>query len=481
MSLSPAEVWKLLLDRARQELPDQTFQAWLEPTEALSIEGSTLFIGAPDQFTADWNESKHASLLSSYSPIVLGHPLNVVFRVNEERKKRSQMDFFVAPPAISAKPVPPQNGTSSPPLSQRYTFDLFVIGKSNELAAAAALTVSQAPGRVYNPLFIYGDTGLGKTHLMQAVAHETLQRNPQTRITYVGTEQFMNELISSILDRTGAEFRRRYRETDLLLIDDVHFLKGRKETTQEEFFHTFNALYEAGRQIVLTSDRPPSEIAGLEARLISRFQWGMVADIGLPDFEHRVAILKQKAQLDRLELTIPDDVIHFIAEHVRSNVRELEGSIIKLLAYASLKHKDITVEVAREALRDKLRAIEGLEPEANGTLTILTIQQAVAKEWGVTVDGLRSKTRTKTLTVPRQIAMYLTRELLATQLVEIGNAFGGRDHSTVIHSIEKVQDAVTEDPKLKSRIGRLRGMLETFGPEPSLRVERSSSSHFRPA
>jgi chromosomal replication initiator protein len=461
MSLSPAEVWKRLLDRARQELPDQTFQAWLEPTEALTIEGSTLFVGAPDQFTADWNDSKHAELLSSYAPIVLGYPLSVAFRVHEERKKRSQMDFFVSPPPAS-KPMVPHNGTSSPPLSERYTFDLFVVGKSNELAAAAANAVSQAPGKVYNPLFIYGDTGLGKTHLMQAVAHETLQRSPKTRITYVGTEQFMNELIGSILDRTGAEFRRRYRETDLLLIDDVHFLKGRKETTQEEFFHTFNALYEAGRQIVLTSDRPPSEIAGLEARLISRFQWGMVADISLPDFEHRVAILKQKAQLDRLELTIPDDVIHFIAEHVRSNVRELEGSIIKLLAYASLKHKDITVDVAREALRDKLRAIEGLQHEGSALLTIFTIQQAVAKEWGVTVDGLRSKTRTKTLTTPRQIAMYLVRELLSTQLVEIGNAFGGRDHSTVIHSLEKVQQSITQDSELKARINRIRNSLEAF-------------------
>jgi chromosomal replication initiator protein len=262
----------------------------------------------------------------------------------------------------------------------------------------------------------------------------------------------------------------------LLLIDDVHFLKGRKETTQEEFFHTFNALYEAGRQIVLTSDRPPSEIAGLEARLISRFQWGMVADISMPDFEHRVAILKQKAQLDRLELTIPDDVIHFIAEHVRSNVRELEGSIIKLLAYASLKHKDITVEVAREALRDKLRAIEGLEQDSDALLTVFTIQQAVAKEWAVTVDGLRSKTRTKTLTVPRQIAMYLARELLGTQLVEIGNAFGGRDHSTVIHSIEKVQDSVTEDPILKTRINRIRGMLQTLNIVPGSRVERTTAS-----
>ena len=476
MSLSPAEVWKRLLDRARQELPDQTFQAWLEPTEALSVEGSTIFVGAPDQFTADWNESKHAELLSSYAPIVLGHPLNVAFRVNEERKKRSQMDFFVAPPPSATRPLQPQNGTSSPPLSERYTFDLFVIGKSNELAAAAAHAVSQAPGRVYNPLFIYGDTGIGKTHLMQAIAHETLKRSPETRITYVGTEQFMNELISSMLDRTGPEFRRRYRETDLLLIDDVQFLKGRKEATQEEFFHTFNALYEAGRQIVLTSDRPPSEIAGLEARLVSRFQWGMVADIGLPDFEHRVAILKQKAQLDRLEMTIPDDVIHFIAEHVRSNVRELEGSIIKLLAYASLKHKDITVDVAREALRDKLRAIEGLEPDSSATLTILTIQQAVAKEWGVTVDGLRSKTRTKNLTTPRQIAMYLAREILATQLVEIGNAFGGRDHSTVIHSLEKVQEAITTDSQLKTRINRIRGMLETFNFRPPPRVERISVS-----
>lgn len=471
MSLSPAEVWKRLLDRARQELPDQTFQAWLEPTEALTIEGNTLFVGAPDQFTADWNDSKHAELLSSYAPIVLGHPLTVAFRVHEERKKRSQMDFFVSPPPASVKPMVPHNGTSSPPLSGRYTFDLFVVGKSNELAAAAANAVSQAPGKVYNPLFIYGDTGLGKTHLMQAVAHETLQRSPKTRITYVGTEQFMNELIGSILDRTGAEFRRRYRETDLLLIDDVHFLKGRKETTQEEFFHTFNALYEAGRQIVLTSDRPPSEIAGLEARLISRFQWGMVADIGLPDFEHRVAILKQKAQLDRLELTIPDDVIHFIAENVRSNVRELEGSIIKLLAYASLKHKDITVDVAREALRDKLRAIEGLQHEGNASLTIFAIQQAVAKEWGVTVDGLRSKTRTKTLTIPRQIAMYLVRELLSTQLVEIGNAFGGRDHSTVIHSLEKVQQSINQDPSFKARINRIRNSLEAFNFRSSPNVE----------
>lgn len=458
MSLSPAEVWKRLLDRARQDIPEQTFRTWLEPTEALSIEGNVISIGVPDQFAADWNESKHAELFASYAPIALGHPLKVVFRVNEERKKRSQMDFFVAPPAASLTTSKSQQNASLAQLSERYTFDHFVIGKSNELAAAAAHAVSQAPGKVYNPLFIYGDTGLGKTHLMQAIAHDIVERHPETRITFVGTEQFTNELVSAIQTRSNAAFRRQYRETDLLLVDDVHFLKG-KEATQEEFFHTFNALYEAGRQIVLTSDRAPSEIAGLESRLVSRFQWGMVADIELPDFEHRVAILNQKAQLDHLEFTIPDDVIRFIAENVRSSVRELEGSIIKLLAYASLKHQDISVDVAREALRDKLRP-DSITNGAQPALSIQTIQQIVAREWGVTPEGLRSKTRTKTLTLPRQIAMFLSRELLGIQLIEIGHAFGGRDHSTVIHSIEKIGDATRQDPMFKTRVEKVRSVLE---------------------
>lgn len=460
MSLSPTETWKRLLDRARQDIPEQTFRTWLEPTEALSIDGNTISVGVPDQFAADWNESKHAELFATYAPIALGYPLKVVFRVQEERKKRSQMDFFVAPPPTSSAPSRGQYAASLAQLSDRYTFDHFVIGKSNELAAAAAHAVSQAPGKVYNPLFIYGDTGLGKTHLMQAIAHDILERNPQTRITFVGTEQFTNELVSAIQTRSNAAFRRQYRETDLLLVDDVHFLKG-KEATQEEFFHTFNALYEAGRQIVLTSDRAPSEIPGLESRLVSRFQWGMVADIELPDFEHRVAILKQKSQLDHLELTIPDDVIRFIAENVRSSVRELEGSIIKLLAYASLKHEDVTVDVAREALRDKIRLSESHET-MQPALTITGIQQVVSKEWGVTAEGLRSKTRTRTLTLPRQIAMFLTRDLMGTQLMEIGNAFGGRDHSTVIHSIDKITQAVRADPVFKNRVDKVRAMLESL-------------------
>jgi chromosomal replication initiator protein len=298
---------------------------------------------------------------------------------------------------------------------------------------------------------------------MQAVGHEIVRLRPETRVTLVGTEQFTNDLVGSIQNRTTAEFRRRYREVDLLLVDDVHFLKG-KEATQEEFFHTFNAIYEAGRQIILTSDRPPSEIPGLEARLVSRFQWGMVVDIELPDFEHRTAILRKKAELDHLDRAIPADVIRFIAEHVRSNIRELEGSIIKLLAYSSLRHRDVSVDLAREALRDKLRGSESSSGERNTRqrLDVTTIQEVVAREWGVTPEGLRSKTRTKTLTTPRQIAMYLMRELLGLQLVEIGATFGGRDHSTVIHSLERVSEMLANDLSIAERVARLRTMLETL-------------------
>jgi chromosomal replication initiator protein len=461
MTLSAAEVWSRLLDRARLELPKEVFRTWLEPTEALELDGSTIRVGVPDQFAVDWNESKHANLLASYAPIALGHPIRVEFTVHEERRTRPQIDMFVERPPRPEPPPPVSAGSTSTPLSPRYTLEHFVIGKSNELAAAASLAAAQAPGKVYNPLFIYGATGIGKTHLMQAVAHEILQRAPSTRVAFVGTEQFTNEFIAAIQKRTQLEFKRKYREIDLLLVDDIQFLKG-KEQTQEEFFHTFNALYEAGRQIILTSDRPPAEIAGLEARLVSRFQWGMVADIELPDLEHRIAILQHKAQLDHLDQTIPDGVIRFIAENIKSSVRELEGSIIKVLAYASLKRREITVDLAREALRDKLRPLEGAGEGPEQGLSIPVIQQAVAREFGVTVDGLRSKTRTKSLTTPRQVAMYLARDLLGTQLVEIGAAFGGRDHSTVIHSLERVGEMIREEPDFATRVERLRTALEAL-------------------
>jgi chromosomal replication initiator protein len=365
------------------------------------------------------------------------------------------MDFFVTAPAQAAV----QTNPSAQPLNDRYTFDSFVIGKSNQLAAAAAHAVVEAPGKTYNPLFIYGATGLGKTHLMQAIAHSMVRTRPDTRVLYVSAEQFINEVIEGITRRTMPEFRKRYRsDIDLFLVDDVHFLES-KEATQEEFFHTFNALYEGGKQIALTSDRPPKEIPGLEARLVSRFEWGMVADIGQPDLEHRIAILRKKQEQDHLEMTIPDDVLRFIAEHVRSNVRELEGCIIKLLLYASLKHREVSIELAREALADKIRPGDDSLAAPKTLPTIDRIQDVVARRWGVTAEQLRSKARIKTLVIPRQIAMYLARDLLQMQLMEIGHAFGGRDHSTVIHSVDKVQRQMSRDRGFRDRIESARAEL----------------------
>jgi chromosomal replication initiator protein len=463
MQLSAKDAWKRILDEAHRELPDHTIRTWLEPTEAIALDEGRLIVGAPDQFAVEWNETKHAPLLSKLAEPLLGQPTAVVFRVHDDRQKRPQMDFFVAPPPAARADGEgvgrPAANPSTQPLNERYTFDTFVIGKSNELAAAAAHAAAESPGKTYNPLFIYGATGLGKTHLMQAIAHTVCQRQPDTRVLYVGAEQFINEVIESIHSRTMPEFRRRYRtDVDLFLVDDVHFLEG-KEMTQEEFFHTFNALYEGNKQIVLTSDRPPKEIPGLEARLVSRFEWGMVADIGQPDLEHRIAILRKKQEQDHLEMTIPDDVLRFIAEHVRSNVRELEGCIIKLLLYASLKHKEVSIELAREALSDRIRPGEDSSQAARAMPSINKVQEVVARRWGVTPEGLRSKARIKTLTVPRQIAMYLARELLEMQLVEIGQAFGGRDHSTVIHSVDKVSRQMSRDRTFRERVEHARQEL----------------------
>ena len=458
MTLTATEVWMRLLDRARIQLSDHIVETWLAPLTAAEFSGESLTLNAPDQFSVEWNERRHSAILESLAPVALGHPIKIELRVNQERLQRSQMDLFVPVKgqerSVMAPERPRENVTLSS-LNDRYTFDTFVVGKSNDLAAAAAAAVAQAPGKTYNPLFFYGPTGLGKTHLMQAIAQDIIRRSPATRVTYITTEQFTNDVITSIGKGAMHDFRRRYRETDLFLVDDVHFIGG-KNSTQEEFFHTFNALYEAGRQIVLTSDRPPSDIPKLEARLASRFAWGMVADLGQPDLEHRIAILRRKAAMDHLEHTIPDDVLHFIADHVQSNVRELEGSIIKLLAYASLKHRVITVELAREALRDKLRANDAAAARPDRQDRMGMIQQRVAGEWGVTVEGLQSKTRTKNLTVPRQVAMYLAREVLGLQLVEIGQAFGGRDHSTVIHSLERVVDMMKDSGDFRGRVEKVR-------------------------
>jgi chromosomal replication initiator protein len=460
MSLSAAEVWTRLLDAARRDIPELTFRTWLEPAKPYRFEHDVIEVSVPDQMAVEWNEAKHAPILAGYAPTALGHPIRIVFRVDDERKARDQMDLFVAPQATSVvKPESEDIGGINTTLNPRYTFSTFVIGKSNELAAAAAQGAAESPGKTFNPLFIYGPTGVGKTHLMQALGHALLARRRELRIAFVPSEQFVNELIAAMRAGSQAAFKNQYRRADVLLVDDVHFIAG-KERTQEEFFHTFNALYEAGRQIVLTSDRPPGEIQGLEARLVSRFEWGMVADVGMPDLEHRIAILQRKIELDALDQTIPESVLRFIAENVRASVRELEGSIIKLLAFASLRRGAITIDLAREALRDKLR------PGADGQLgdpgvTPYTIQQAVAREFGVTPEGLRSQTRTKVLTVPRQIAMHLIRELLGTSLVEIGQVFGNRDHSTVIHSLERAKAMLAEDKDIRDRTDRLRLLLES--------------------
>ncbi len=461
MTLNAKDLWKRVLEGAKRDIPEAMIHTWLLPTVPLSFEGGTLVVSTPDDFAKRWNEEKYAVALTGVATEAAGENVSVVFEVAAERQKRPQMDLFVpaATPGVQQAPAAPTN-PSAQPLNPRYVFDTFVIGKSNELAAAAH-AVATAPGKQYNPFFIYGPTGLGKTHLMQAIAHEVSARNPGTRVLYVGAEQFINEVIEGIHGRTMADLRKRYRnDVDLFLVDDVHFLEG-KEATQEEFFHTFNAIYEGGKQIVLTSDRPPKEIPGLEARLVSRFEWGMVADVKQPDLEHRIAILRKKQEQDHLETTIPDDVLRFIAESVRSNVRELEGCIIKLLLYASLRHKEISIELAREALADKLRPGDDADAKHRTLPTIEKVQEVVARRWGVTPEGLRSKARIKTLTVPRQIAMFLARELLQMQLVEIGQAFGGRDHSTVIHSVDKVQSQLGRDRQFRERVDSARQELLT--------------------
>jgi chromosomal replication initiator protein len=450
MPQSAQEVWKRVLDEASRQLPETVVRAWLEPTEAVALEEGSLVVAAPDEFNAKWNETNHGSVLTRIAGMVTGRDIAVVFKVQDDRRRRPQMDFFVSPPAPPAAPMGQTSWTT--PLNERYSFENFVIGKSNQLAAAAAHAAVEAPGKTYNPLFFYGATGLGKTHLMQAIGQGLLKRRPQTRVVYVSAEQFINDVIEGISRRTMPELRKRYRnDIDLFLVDDVHFLEG-KEATQEEFFHTFNALYDAGRQIVLSSDRQPKEIPGLEARLVSRFEMGMVADIGQPDLEHRIAILRKKQEQDHLEMTIPDDVLRFIAEHVRSNVRELEGCIIKLLLYASLKHREVTIDLAREALADKIKTGDEFPSAPRSLPTIDRIQDVVARRWGVTAEQLRSKARIKTLVVPRQIAMYLARDLLQMQLIEIGQAFGGRDHSTVIHSVGKVERQMARDRGFRERV-----------------------------
>ena len=456
MELTASEAWSRILEGARSKLPEPTYRIWLAETEPLALSQDLLAVGAGSEFAAEWIEDKYGRMLSEVAENVLGRRLTISFQhhADEGNRRPTGGPSALGPsqgspqrPRESAPPPPPAQPVGAP-LNERYTFDRFVVGSNNQLAAAAARAVGDSPARMYNPLFIYGGVGLGKTHLMHAIGHTLLARDPVRRVAYVSSEWFTNDLIASIQDGRMSEFRRRYREIDLLLIDDVHFL-GEKERTQEEFFHTFNALYEAQRQIVLTSDRPPKEIPGLEERLVSRFEWGLVTDIRSPDLETRVAILRKKA--DEGDIAIEDEVLDFIARNCRSNVRELEGAVIKLLAYSSLTQRDITTDLAREALGGVLAPQAERTPEA--------IRKHVADAYGVGVDALTSRRRTREVTVPRQVAMYLMRELLDLPLTQIGDHFGGRDHSTVIHSINKVEQELADDERIRERIDALRSEL----------------------
>ena len=479
MELTASEAWTSITAAAREVLPEQTIRTWLASTEAVALDEDTLVVAAATRFAVEWIEDKYGVLLRQIAEREFGDSFSLRFE-HRGRGSAERLDFpelggavrdeagagtaadghggmatgttesdsaAVARAGVTTATRTPEQAARSAGLNTRYTFDRFVVGNNSQLAAAASRGAADTPAKLYNPLFIYGDTGLGKTHLMHAVGNEILHRNPAAQISYVPSEQFTNEMISAIQGGRTAEFRKRYRQMDVLLVDDVHFL-GNKEATQEEFFHTFNSLYDAHRQIVVTSDRPPQEIPGLQERLVSRFEWGLVTDIKPPDFETRVAILQKKAAEDGLSME--EEVIEFIARNRKTSVRQLEGAVIKLLAYSSLTRREMTLELAREALGPR----EGEEEDQGPTPE--EIRKRTAEAWGVTVDNLVSKRRTKNFTVPRQIAMYIIKTLLDLPYTEIGGLFGGRDHSTVIHSVNKVEADMAADAELRRRVQKLR-------------------------
>lgn len=458
MEVGATEFWDRILEQARPGLPEQTFSTWLSSARAVSWEAGVLHVVAPSRFHAEWLEDKFGDTVHEIAVRVLGGPVQLRFSPAQGGAARSAPEISVAPvvepspPAPAPSPAPAAHSVSG--LNTRYTFDRFIVGRNNRLAEAASQSVAERPARSYNPLFLYGATGLGKTHLMQAIANRILETGEATRICYIPAEQFVNEMVTAIYEHTTDAFRSRYRSYDLLLVDDVQFLR-RKEHTQEEFFHTFNVLYNGGRQIVLTSDRHPKELDGLEARLVSRFEWGLVAAVHPPDYETRIAILRKKADEDQVALDA--DVIELIAECCKSSVRELEGAIIKLLAVSSLTRREVTLELARKALvgAGGAHALRPPDPAL--------IRDAVAETWDVTVDSLMSVRRSRAIVVPRQVAMFLMRELLDLSLAGIGREFGGRDHSTVIHSVRKVEERMQADDPFREKVDGLRQRLAEGG------------------
>ena len=436
---TPDLLWTAVADRIRDDLSPMVFGAWFSTTRALALDGDVLEVGVPNEFTRSWIEG-HFSELVRKAATAADPGVSVRFRVTDGEParatatapSRARAGDGQAAGAASAAGAPSQ----AEPLRSKYTFGSFVIGSSNRFAHAAALAVAEAPGQAYNPLVIYGDTGLGKTHLLQAIAHYVLMHAPGMRARYVTCEAFTNEFIAAIKDKRVDAFKRRYREEfDVLLIDDIHFLAG-KEGIQEEFFHTFNTLHASGRQLVLSSDRAPREISDLADRLRSRFEWGLLVDVQPPDIETRIAILHKRVAADRVRIADPE-LLPAIARRVPTNIRELEGALTRVLAYASLTGRPASAALVRETLRDL--------PDADRPVSVATIKQVVSEAFGIPVPELESAKRSQVVVAPRQLAMYLCRELTDATLPAIGREFGGRDHTTVLYAVQKISRRLHHD------------------------------------
>jgi len=434
------KVWQRAADSLKEKLGSAAFEAWILPLKPKLADKCSLILEAPDGFFKDWVGKYYQQSIQEAIQEAAQEKITVTLGLSRETQKDTTSNPIEVPKKIG------EETRDSLQLNSRYTFENFVIGSSNRHAHAYCLAVAESPAKAYNPLFIYGGVGLGKTHLLQAVCHQLRGKSQKNlKIHYLSSERFTNELIDAIQHRSTAAFRQKYRNMDMLVIDDIHFIAG-KESTQEEFFHTFNTLYDAHKQIVISSDRPPKEIANLEEKLVSRFSWGLTTDIQPPDVETRVAILKKK--IEREPVAVPDDVIFFIAQLIKTNIRELEGALIRTIAYSLLEEKPITLELTREVLRDLLR-------EPKKLITVDFIQRCVTEEFGISLLDLKTRRRNKNIVLPRQVAMYLSRELTDLSLPEIGNCFGGKDHTTVLHSYNKIKEGLIDNELLKERVHKI--------------------------
>lgn len=446
-------LWQETLALIEEGLNPQHFNTWIKPIRFLGVEKDLVKLEVPNRFVLDWVREHYEqiirSTLSRVGAIDYRIQLKVAPRSQEKVETTAPPDPPPRVPAVErTKTLPPRDWNSGN-LIGKYTFEEFVSGSSNQFAYAAAMAVATNPATTYNPLFIYGGVGLGKTHLVNAIGNAIFHKSPEMRICYYTSEKFMNELINSLRYAKMDDFRNKFRSMDILLIDDVQFIAG-KERTQEEFFHTFNALYESHKQIVVTSDKFPKEIPGLEERLRSRFEWGLIADIQAPDVETKQAILKMKAEQNNIDL--PEEVALFLANSVSSNVRELEGFLVRIGAYASLTSTPVSLAMAREVLKDIL-------VEKNRELTVEEIQKAVSLHFNIKISDLKSAKRLKALVLPRQIAMYLSRQLTSSSYPEIGDRFGGKDHSTIIHAIKKIEKNLEADFQLRATLNLIKNMI----------------------